>query len=410
MLEQANAAGATLQFNDISVNIGPFAQRFLGNVVDTLQSYTSKLNNLANAIDEPLINQSSAQSLTIDNLLTVLGYGNVAQEAESLAVNVHNINSFAKELDTLINQNDNWIDLGSFQANVSTGSIGPVSFAAATDLQASLEPLTDWLHANPIEGLTLNLVDPAQLMRFVTGVTPTTPLFSYTYGFNFTTGADAFDVRLASIPISPETATELDIDLIGSFTASGSVTVGYDGTGFQSGNLAQGFFVSGAKVNASVDIGLAGTINEAELVGYRLTGEVVGTVSGSVAGPIRGDTLASTPLAITDSVKTELVTSTLGPDQMLGEFANQLKTLSTDVSNKVQAYMNTKGPVAEAAVSQTLSNAASGLSAAAKSGWPAVMSSRRRNRICRTCTSLPRRTRSPSFKRPKSAPTRSPPL
>ena len=57
----------------------------------------------------------------------------------------------------------------------------------------------------------------------------------------------------------------------------------------QTGNLAQGFYIQDAKVDANLTVGLAGTINEAYLVGYRLTGELDGQVQAALPGKVYAD-------------------------------------------------------------------------------------------------------------------------
>ena len=90
--------------------------------------------------------------------------------------------------------------------------------------------------------------------------------------------------QLAAIPVSPVTLTEVDIYANLGVSASAQATFGFDTTGYQAGNLANGFFIQNASLNARLTAGLSGLLNEADLAGYQVTGAVTGSVTASLHG------------------------------------------------------------------------------------------------------------------------------
>ncbi len=299
------SGAATVGFANVQLNVGGF----VNTVVSEMQSFTKPLQNLADRLTEPLLNQSWASSLTPINVLKMLGYNTTS--AQTFADAVHAINH-------LSSTGGGWVPVGDFTAQIPGGSVS-ASFPTAPDLSAvtaALQPLKAL--QNEFQGFRVALDDAHELVNLLTGKTAN--LFSYT--LNVYMRVADFDQRLATLPVSPETATEVDLDLIGNVSLSGGATFGFDSTGLQSGNLARGFYVQGANVGATLTLGLAGTVNEAYLVGYRLTGEVVGTVTISLPGKVYADQLLSGSVhpQASDSVQLKLVTQTLGPKDLIGKY------------------------------------------------------------------------------------------
>jgi len=90
--------------------------------------------------------------------------------------------------------------------------------------------------------------------------------------------------QLAAIPVSPVTLTEVDIRADLGVSVSAKATFGFDTTGYQAGNLANGFFIQNTSLNASLTAELSGLLNEADLAGYQITAAVTGSLTASLRG------------------------------------------------------------------------------------------------------------------------------
>jgi hypothetical protein len=300
-IDPTSGAG-TLGFTKVQLNVGGF----LNNVVHELQSFTKPLESLADRLTTPVFDQSWASSLTPLNLLNMLGYNTTSAQAFVSAV--HGINNLTTTITS-------WVAVGDFTVR-SPGGNTALALTGPLDLSAVSKALSPLRQAS--KDIQVALDDGRQLLNLLTGAPVN--LFGYSLQLDMTVAN--FDQRLATIPISPETATELDLDLVGNAKLSGAATFGFDSTGLQSGNLAQGLYIQNASVTATLTIGLAGTINEAYLVGYRLTGQLAGTVTVSLPGKVYADKLfnGSVKVQISDSVKTSVVTQALGPKDLLGQY------------------------------------------------------------------------------------------
>lgn len=300
---QTNASGATVvTFNSVTLNVGSF----LSNVATNLQNVTKPLANLATTLQQPLLPQAWAASLTPLNLLKMYSSSDY-QQADDVVNTINAINKLnAKNAATVTISKPFSIVIG--------GNSGP-AFVTAPNLSGIAELVSPY--TSGVSGLQISLADQQQFLNLLTGATAN--LFSYTLSFKM--DPISLDQRLATIPISPETATELDLDLVGGLSVSGGATFGFDSSHLQSGNLAQGFYVQDANVTATATIGLAGTINEAYLAGYRLTGELTGGASATVTKKTYADSTGSIPVQLTaDPVKLVFVQSTLGPEQLIGQY------------------------------------------------------------------------------------------
>ena len=285
------ASGAvTVSFSNVQINVGAFAGDFLGKVTTDLQAFAKPLTPLADALTNPVVDTSWAKQfgLTTYQLLDTLGYHDASQNAKALGDAIHAINALSVPTAT----DSGWLNLGGFTAQVQApGAAAPLqtlSVSVADGATAALQQQLDSLglttainQLQQIQGVQIALNDPAQLFKLLTGEGAT--LFSYTMSYSIDVGD--FSERLATVPISPETATTIDIDLApASLSISGGATFGFDTSGFQSGNLANGFFVQNANLSASVTVGISGTLDEASLIGYRLTGEMIGTMTVGLSG------------------------------------------------------------------------------------------------------------------------------
>lgn len=298
---------ATATFSNVQVNVGGF----VNGVVSQLRQLTghARIQELATMLSKPLVNQGWAKDFTAIKLLDLFGYHDAAVSAEK----------FAKAVTAVTNLPANtggWASVGGFTAQASTGApltmrtdgVGNPDFRAVTSALLAVRKL---------DGLRIGLDDGHQFLALLTG--QTADLFSYTLALDAT--VTGLDKRLATIPISPETATELDLDLIANVQLHAAATFGFDTTGLQTGKLTDGFFVQGVDITAKGSIGLAGTINEAYLAGYRLTGQITGTLSAELKGRVHFST--QTPnFQFKGEVKPSIETKTLGPKDLLGKYVN----------------------------------------------------------------------------------------
>ena len=309
----AAATSAIVRFSNVQVNVGGF----LNNIITDIQSFTKPLENLANTLNSPLLPEGWATSLTPLNLLSMMGYDTASAKSFATAV---------QDLNKLSASSAGWVSLGAagnFEAEASANTAA-LTYLTAPDLSAVnavLSPLTSM----NIPGLTVGLGDWQQFAKMLSGAPAN--LFSYTLSLSPPLSIAQFDQRLATIPVSPETGTELDLDLIGSFGLSGGATFGLDSSILQSGNLANSLYVDNANVTGNIQVGLAGTINEAYLVGYRITGELAGDPSVSLPGKVTVSQIQNGSVKAKVSggtLQPEIVTSTLGPQQLLGELVTLL--------------------------------------------------------------------------------------
>src|SRR5262249_29151037 len=150
-------------------------------------------------------------------------------------------------LSSSLSAQDAWVNLGGLTAQVQppgSGALLHTTTSAANtgaNIAQQLGGLTSAIHKfQQLPGLPLAITAPSALLTLLTGEKAT--LFSYTLPDPHIS-VSAIDKQLAAIPVSPETATEVDIDLHAGLTVSGGATFGFDTSGFQAGNLAKGFFI-----------------------------------------------------------------------------------------------------------------------------------------------------------------------
>ena len=188
--------------------------------------------------------------------------------------------------------------------------------------------------------------NPVDLFKLITGEKAT--LFSYTMSANVSVAN--ITETLESIPVSP-VFTELDLGVTFGMTLKGGATFGFDTSGFQSGKLADGFFIQNAALKATVTAGLSGLINEADLAGYQITGAVTGGISASLSG---GNTSTVYGSLIKGALHFSSVPFTFGitgkfmtAQQLLPMLINQaspyLKTLVGTDAQVAAAILNGKG-------------------------------------------------------------------
>jgi hypothetical protein len=348
---QLNPSGAaTLSFTNVQMNVGQFAGDFLGKAVTNLQSFTKPLGSLADALNKPLLTPSWASGFTTTWLLGQLGYGQAAADAKAFAEAVQAINGLAASFSV----RDGWVNLGSFSAQVQSPTQLKVldsTTTSAAAIDAQLAGVSDLLRQlKSIPGLQVALDDPKQMLKLITGENVT--LFSYTLSVPHAISVTK-QQQLAAIPVSPETATEFDLSADLGVSLSGSATFGFDTTGFQSGNLAKGFFVQNAGLTASVSAGLSGLLNEANLVGYEVTGAVTGSVTAKLkgadgSGKVYADQISAGGIVFSPpNWKFGITTKALGPQQMLSRAIEQygpyLKTLVGTDAQVAANILNGKG-------------------------------------------------------------------
>ena len=316
--QQNATSGMTLGFSNVQMNVSRFGVSFLNNTITDLQKFTKPLQTLADALEKPLL---PGWGFTMTGLMQQLGYGQAASVAKTFADTIEAINSLSPTLTS----NDAWVNLGSFTTQVQGSSqlvtVGSVATSAtnlASQLSSSLSNTLAQL--NHIPGLQVALNDPNQLFKLLTGEKAT--LFSYTLRVPSVISVSV-QQQLAAIPVSPVTLTEFDIYANLAMNLSGSATFGFDTTGFQSGNLANGFFVQSAHLTASLTAGLSGLLNEADLAGYKITGAVTGSVTASLKGPDSSGKVYAQQLSnggivfSAPSWSFGITSEALGPQQML---------------------------------------------------------------------------------------------
>jgi hypothetical protein len=340
----------TLGFNSVYINIGQFAASFLNNSVSTLQTFTKPLGSLAQAIDGPLINQPWASGFTTTWLLSQLGYSQQASAAKTFADAILAINRLVPNAVGATS----WVNLGSFTAQVDgpgqLTTLGTKLISAssvASHLTGSLGSLLAQLEKIP--GLQTAISDPQQLVKLITGETAT--LFTYTLALPQALSLQQ-QQQLAAIPVSPATATEFDVYANLGLNVSATATFGYDTSGFQSGVLANGFFIQNAALTGSLQAGLSGLLNEADLVGYKLTGAVTGNVTLSLVGANGSGKIYANQFHTGISVSNPtfsfgITTQLMNPQQMLTlaiqQYGPYLKTLLGEDASIAANVLNGHG-------------------------------------------------------------------
>jgi hypothetical protein len=312
------SGAATLTFSQVQMNIGRFAASFLNSAIANLQAFTRPLQPLADALDKPLI---PGWGITTAWVMQQLGYDQAASDARTFAGAIRTINN----LQASLSSSDAWVNLGSFTAQVkgpaqlvTLRSVPNAGASITSQLNGSIAAALSQLQSIP--GLKVVLNDPQQLMKLVTG--ENTTLFSYTLSVPHAISVTK-QQQLAAIPVSPATLTELDVLANLGVNVSGTATFGFDSSGFQSGNLANGFFIQNARLRASLTVGLSGLLNEADLAGYQMTGAVTGTITASLRGADGSGKLYPAQnqnggIVITSpNWRFGITTKALGPQQML---------------------------------------------------------------------------------------------
>jgi hypothetical protein len=352
----SHTGSTQVDFNNVQINLSKFAGDFLGKAVSTLQSFTKDLEPLAKVLNKKLID-AGPESLTTIALLKDVAmfkgpdYLAAAQTAESLAKTIDTINT---NLPALLPSTDGIIRLGNFSAQINaTGGLTTlnstvsIDTSAASEIQTALGGFSDMLKSMHDIGADIKLDDPRQLLKLVTGEAANLMTYTPSYNINL---AD-FSQRLASIPISPETGTELDIDLVGRLNLTVQATVGFDTSGFAKGNLADGFFIQNAKATMDLKIGPAGTLNEADLIGYRVAGVLDETVKLQLEGAAGSTGVDPTKIyarqiesgqvkiVVTPQTKYQLECTKLGPQQMLGIAIQQAPAQAKQIVDAVGKYL-----------------------------------------------------------------------
>ena len=341
------SSGASLSFTNVQLNLGGFASSFLGQAIADLQAFTRPLRPLADDLEMPFIAGSNFTTLWV---MQQLGYGQAAGYARTFADTVHAVNA----LTAPAAGTTSWVNLGSFTAQVqSPTQLVTVSSTLASTAQidsqlGSLAPAFAQLRSIP--GLRLAIDDPRQLLSLVTGQAST--LFTYTLSVPKAISA-IVQQQLTAIPVSPVTLTEVDLYANLGVSVSAQATFGFDTTGYQSGNLAKGFFIQNASLNASLTAGLSGLLNEADLAGYQITGAVTGTVTAGLHGANGSNKVYANQFATGGLVfsppnwNSTIQTQFLGPDKMLSlaihQFGPYLKNLVGTDAQIAANILNGKG-------------------------------------------------------------------
>lgn len=260
----------TLAFSDVKVDVRRFAGTFLADAVADVQAVTGRLQPLADALDRPLISKDWGVSTVW--MLRQLGYGDTADAVQQFADTITALNA----LSVADVRGHAWLDVGGFTASsAAPGGLQTVATTlgvSAADVTARIGGAWADLMArmNAIPGLHVGF-DPADLLKLATGEDVT--MFSY----DLQTPALSFDYeqQLAAVPVAPELLTEVELTADLHAGVQAAATFGYD---------TRGFFVRHAAVSASLSAGLAGIVNVADLAGYRLGGDVGGTVAMRLRG------------------------------------------------------------------------------------------------------------------------------
>jgi len=329
------------------LNLGGFASSFLDNAIADLQAFTKPLQPLANDLETPFIAGSNFTTIWV---MQQLGYGQAAGYATTFANTVHAINALTPPVAGTATS----VNLGSFTAQVQSPTqlvtVGSTlaSVAQVDSHLGSLAPVFAQLRSIP--GLRLAIDDPQQLLSLVTGGAST--LFTYTLSVPQAISVSV-QQQLAAIPVSPVTLTEVDIYANLGVSASAQATFGFDTTGCQAGNLANGFFIQNASLNARLTAGLSGLLNEADLAGYQITGAVTGSVTASLHGASGSNKVYANQFVTGGLVFSApnwnfgITTQFLGPDKMLSlaihQFGPYLKTLVGTDYQIAANIMNGKG-------------------------------------------------------------------
>ncbi len=325
------SSGTSLSFTNVQLNLGGFASSFLGKAIADLQAFTRPLQPLADDLETPFIAGSNFTTLWV---MQQLGYGQAAGYARTFADTVHAINALTPPVAGTATS----VNLGSFTAQVQSPTqlvtVGSTlaSVAQVDSHLGSLAPVFAQLRSIP--GLRLAIDDPQQLLSLVTGKAST--LFTYTLSVPQAISVSV-QQQLAAIPVSPVTLTEVDIYANLGVSASAQATFGFDTTGYQSGNLANGFFIQNASLNARLTAGLSGLLNEADLAGYQITGAVTGSVTASLHGASGSNKVYANQFMTGGLVFSApnwnfgITTQFLGPQEMLSlaihQFGPYLKNL-----------------------------------------------------------------------------------
>ena len=107
---------ATLGLSNVQLNTGDF----LNNVAKNLQNVTKPLQTLANIVNQPLIQQSWASSLTAVNLLKLYNPSE-GQALANFAQTVTNINNLSVTQNSLVNLPNFTIQIGGTSAATYLG-------------------------------------------------------------------------------------------------------------------------------------------------------------------------------------------------------------------------------------------------------------------------------------------------
>ena len=246
------SSGTSLSFTNVQLNLGGFASSFLGKAIADLQAFTRPLQPLADDLETPFIAGSNFTTLWV---MQQLGYGQAAGYARTFADTVHAINALTPPVAGTATS----VNLGSFTAQVQSPTqlvtVGS-TLASVAQVDSHLGSLaTVFAQLRSIPGLRLAIDDPQQLLSLVTGKAST--LFTYTLSVPQAISVSV-QQQLAAIPVSPVTLTEVDIYANLGVSAGAQATFGFDTTGYQAGNLANGFFIQNASLTARLTAGLSG--------------------------------------------------------------------------------------------------------------------------------------------------------
>ncbi len=296
------------------------------------------------AATQPLIRASWMKEISILDVLRDFGYVEEAKELQSFAKTIQAINGLKTFAGT-----DGWVDLGGFTATASS-STSPLSIAkfaidpkATDNIAQQLSSITDALRSlTNIPGLSISLDNPQELLKLLAG--ESTDLFSYS--MNFAAQVQNFNQLLASIPVFPVALTSVDLSVGGGIELQAGATFGFDSSGFESGRVSDGFYVSNSKLSGNVNFGLSGTLNLSYVIGYRATGAIQGTVSVEMQGGESGKIYliksggSETSLAVKNSVTNGITTKPVGTEEMLGQLAKIIGSLGKKAMNEIAAALS----------------------------------------------------------------------
>jgi hypothetical protein len=259
----------TVLFSNVQLNVGHFASAFVSGVISDLQKFTKPLQPLADALTKPLL---PGWGFTAVGLLSELGFGSQANALQGFALTISALDGISPT----IAATTSWIDIGSIAVSVGS-QLKPTTtkvLATASAIQSKFNSGTASALAElkAIPGLQVSISNPTWLLELITGQNPA--LFSYALNYPNLLSVST-EQLLATIPVSPETLTEIDLRATLGLNVGASATFGADATGF---------FLQNAKASANISVGIAGIVNEADLAGFQLSGALTGKLSTSVTG------------------------------------------------------------------------------------------------------------------------------